>query len=449
MLAQEELKLASQCIDYLNLPLFWDNITAEGVIRGQYAFMDYAVLNWVRHLEAGVVQADLDDEAVGPLIASLSESLDVFIEQHWKSPTARFAPSKRNTERLKRFQGFSFYDQLEQVVLSTRKQLTHFGSMREAEIALDISEIVNDARHELEALVSSGPDGDTQEQLMEMYGDNLFKCSRFSCQNFTTGFPWADERNKHVAKHDRPFICTEESCPSSVFGFASAAERDAHVKELHFPVTDREDEFPTDQEIHESIYGPHIEEDTGETIAVEAPDEEEELAEELQLEESQTMDLVEPPESPPEIQEPVLRRQKRERQTEFKCHVCAKVYTKRYNLTSHLHTHSTHRPFTCGVCGKGFARRSDHVRHLSTHTGERRHMCHGKLKNGTTWGCGRSFSRADILASHHKSRAGRGCILPLLEEQDQRIEELAPNSQSSVEMMTDDWWLRPPSPSRT
>lgn len=383
--------------------------------------MDYAVLNWVRHLEAGLSQADSEETAISPLITLLSESLEIFIDQHWRSPTARFAPSKRNSERLRRFKDLLFYNQLEQAILSTRKQLTHFGKMREAEVALDISDSVDDVRNILEELLSSDPDEATQENIKEMYGDDLFKCSRFSCQNFTTGFALVEERNKHVAKHDRPYLCTNESCPSSVLGFASAPERDTHVREVHHPMADR-DEFPTDQEVHESIYGPLVEDAAEESQQAESQIEEQEESAEERPADQDTIDLVPPPESPPEVQDPVSRRQRRERQTEFKCPVCAKVYTKRYNLTSHLHTHSNTKAFTCTVCGKGFARRSDHNRHLSTHTGEKRHTCQGQLRDGTPWGCGRSFARADILASHHKSRAGRGCILPLEAEQQQQHE---------------------------
>ncbi|OQE26793.1 hypothetical protein PENSTE_c005G09673 [Penicillium steckii] len=42
----------------------------------------------------------------------------------------------------------------------------------------------------------------------------------------------------------------------------------------------------------------------------------------------------------------------------------------------------------------------------------------GPLKNGDRWGCGRRFGRKSNLMRHFRSKTGRKCIEPLLEEQD-------------------------------
>ena len=85
-LAKEDLKMALLCIDYLDLPCFTGTPSEARVLNGDYGFMDYAVLNWVRHLEYGAPQVSFDE----PLIAELAESLEIFIGHHWKFPTARY-----------------------------------------------------------------------------------------------------------------------------------------------------------------------------------------------------------------------------------------------------------------------------------------------------------------------------------------------------------------------
>jgi len=101
----------------------------------------------------------------------------------------------------------------------------------------------------------------------------------------------------------------------------------------------------------------------------------------------------------------------------FQCSLCPKRFTRAYNLRSHLRTHTDERPFVCNVCGKAFARQHDRKRHEGLHSGEKKFVCKGGLKDGSHWGCGRRFARADALGRHFRSEAGRICIKPLLEEE--------------------------------
>ncbi|KAJ3454415.1 hypothetical protein MRS44_018309 [Fusarium solani] len=395
----KELEIACQCIDYLNLPAFQCQPTNDRILKGEYGFMDYAVLHWIPHLEVGAEQPkDYND-----LMNSLSETLETFIRQYWLGPTATVSVSARTKKKLQYFQDLPFYGDLEQAIGSSKKQLRHFGEMREGEIALNLLDTVCKVRKALEQLASSDLEPSVQKMIEERYGRNLFKCPRFSCQFFTTGFSSAQDRDNHIAKHTRPFRCTDEACTGFAFGFSTAAARDKHLKDTHSTAATYDLEFPTDEDVRRGIQN-----NTAEGQASLEP---------TGSSESESS------ESEQEAEQRRFAVPKRTKQTEFKCPHCSKVYAKKYNLESHLRSHTGDRPYECDDCGDAFARASDYNRHMKKHTGERQYVCRGVLQNGASWGCGKAFSRADTLRTHYKSEVGKICRLPFLQEQERQQEE--------------------------
>jgi hypothetical protein len=366
------LALANLSVDYLNMPSFRRDIRTSDlgalVLGGCYGFMDYAVAHWVRHVEEAASGADEGDA----MVEDLAESLTALLDMHFTAPTKQLPISQGNKRRLKVFESVTRFRDLEQAVVWARKQLTFFGESRESERALDLGFVVSIIRSELERAIDgarNGPDGEA-EALEAMYGPKPFKCSRFSCRYFYDGFETAGQRKQHHDKHLLPFRCTVIGCPRSSTGMASSGDLQRHMRDTH--MAPGENDFPSLDETSDQ---------EGSTGPAQA-----------------------------RRQEHEARPKAKQRQaSEWPCGVCSKVFRKKFNLKSHMATHSGKREFCCGICKRAFARESDRIRHETTHEAPG-FVCGGELLDGQTWGCGMKFVRADTLRNHHRTAAGQACL---------------------------------------
>ncbi|XP_016373196.1 zinc finger protein 366-like isoform X1 [Sinocyclocheilus rhinocerous] len=106
-------------------------------------------------------------------------------------------------------------------------------------------------------------------------------------------------------------------------------------------------------------------------------------------------------------------------QKRWKCRMCEKSYTSKYNLITHILGHSGIKPHECNLCGKLFKQLSHLHTHMLTHQGTRPHKCqvchkaftqtshlkrhmmqHSDVKPYSCGVCGRGFAYPSELRAH-------------------------------------------------
>ncbi|KAG8533005.1 uncharacterized protein KY384_001787 [Bacidia gigantensis] len=392
IISDVEFDLAIRCCVYLSMPEFWtsncDSNIAEAIVKGTYAFTDYAICFWVLHLEAAL--SDFDEEKTDRLL-EVAECIGAFLDVHYQSSDKTYVISDTLSEHMKLLRDQPFYGTICQAIAVAKSWLRPSAKEPSNNDVLRLPGSLTQIRAVHQQLISSSSTPtDNKEQIYQHNGPKSFKCPRMNCQFFHQGFLTYEQREQHISKHERSFICVREGCFYKIIGFTTAKDLEKHVSEYHgVPVQEREVKFPED--------------------------------------------------APPKVVKPtepqsrrVHQRLPRKRPTSFDCHLCSNKYTRAYNLKSHLRTHTNERPFVCRMCQKGFARDHDCKRHEELHSDEKRFACKGQLSTGIPWGCGKRFGRADALSIHFKSEAGRQCIKPLVDEGAAGREKISSANDSSA-----------------
>ncbi|KAM7213295.1 hypothetical protein V8F06_011306 [Rhypophila decipiens] len=390
-----EHEITEQVLAFLNSPGMDHESLKMADIRdlvrkGYYSFLDYSVAYWPMHLQAiAAARSKLD----GTKFEELTDLVSVFIDSHRmkRNDEAEAQTSSTMAGKLEPFSQLDCFPKLVQAVNYARKQLSLHGKGPSADEVLNLWQVTMSIRTIQEQLAGNQEEMNT---LGAFYGSNHFKCPRVNCIRFHEGYSSADDRDRHVNKHERPFSCGIPDCFMAMVGYSTERALQKHLFELHGLNPGANVEFPS------------------------------------------------PPKDGPGT--------KQKAEGVFKCSECPRRFTRKFNLTNHMRTHQNSKPFACrfATCGKRFTRSDDRVRHEAIHEigeGRKTFVCFGVLDNGTTWGCKKSFKRADKLRAHFNNQIGRQCRAPWLSNQERTAhgpsesgpQPLATNENHVVRQETD------------
>ena len=350
----------------ISLPISEISSYAE---QGYYAFFEYALAYWASHIEMVLNNPENQNQDA---IKELEESADVFLDAHASPKPEKTTRIPRSlSEKLKILTDRPLAERLGEAMFCSRTQLRAFYNKTSTPCLQNLHETLGLVRKSLIELDATSTE--RRESRTEYYGPKLFKCDRISCYYFLEGFATRKELDEHTNRHERSFFCSFSGCWGSHTGFAT-------LKELTKHEADKHGIFKSDDE-----------------------------------------DSFLPQERPTPA--PVS----------FNCSFCEKKFTRKHNLDLHLRQHKApgEKPYVCSTCGRKFSRNGDCTRHeASSHGAGNTFICGGTLKNGVTWGCGKDFSRNDMLLRHYRTDIGMKCREPI--EEEEREEQKASSTSKTV-----------------
>ncbi|KAI6553144.1 hypothetical protein MCOR04_010777 [Pyricularia oryzae] len=308
--ARIELDLCLCSMAYLNFPGMDphrdDQELSNSLLAGGYAFYEYAVASWVWHLTAWLQGGNYGEDDM----TDLEEVATSFLDQHHRQNAPKFPISTGMHMLLKPIAHFQSFESLAQAIVWSRKQFTISEANNDHNNSvLDFPDITSNIRRVLERIRAQA----SMEKLELYYGKNLFKCSKLYCPHFYDGFASQAQRDAHHDRHNQTFVCSEAGCHRQTFAFVSNRELELHMMEEH-----------------------------GKSM-IDFPD------------------VSDPNEEQARVND------RRKHFAIFQCSICPRRFTRKYNLRSHLRTHTNDRPFVCTACGKAFSRQNDRNVHERIH----------------------------------------------------------------------------------
>ncbi|KAK2762332.1 hypothetical protein FQN54_001342 [Arachnomyces sp. PD_36] len=354
--------LAIRSLSYLSFPQSDLERTTHDIrsdlLNGGHAFYDYASTCWAMHLLDALSDVDSGDS-----LADLQRVLEEFIDSR-RARTHKpkvLRDLKRIHKTLSPVKASKDYETIAQAVGWAKKQSSQDGQGPSPDEVLNLWQVTKEIRSVLENMPRRGDDA---EKLRRFHGKNWFKCPWVNCYYYYEGFRSAAQRNRHTGKHARPFLCFVTGCPTELFGCATEDDLKKHLLKTH------------------------------------------------------AIDKFDDTDNPGYPDPPKAKRSKSTKgEGKYPCpkSECRKTFTKKYSLEQHLLAHSDEKLFECQNCGERFKRKGVRDRHQNGH-GDKLFICTGHLANGSIWGCQTSFKRLDKLQDHFRSKKGRKCIRPWLEE---------------------------------
>ncbi|KAH8690547.1 hypothetical protein BGW36DRAFT_411385 [Talaromyces proteolyticus] len=240
--SKEAYDLCQLCLGYLNHPCINSkldgDVLKQYVLDGHYAFIDYAIVNWIHHLEDCMRHIKTYDSKS---FKRLADEVQRFLDHHSSEEDLDYPVSRETKSKLQPFKNESFYAKLLRT-FEYWKNETETAAKRSDDCYLV------DLKLALEAIRCTVEDLVLQHRLQAFYGEGIFKCSRLYCKFFYEGFESLKMRIQHDQQHERSFLCMFPTCPASQLGFATKNELAAHITKWHQLSASGDTEFPIYQD---------------------------------------------------------------------------------------------------------------------------------------------------------------------------------------------------------
>ncbi|KAF2686439.1 ankyrin [Lentithecium fluviatile CBS 122367] len=232
----EHLNLTSLCFVQLSLDSHDADITQDPtrgyLLRGEYAFSDYAIIYAFDHL------IDVLSPKEAPSTADyerLRTPLRRFVSKRVTAPTEQASADRSMDNRFQGFKDDDFLNCLRHAVKFHEKSLAKTALDVETEPVLTLLPQLLRTRTVLEDM-STG--SGLSRKAESLYGQNIFKCAQPQCEWFHEGFSTPKGRDNHRTMHQRIYFCTISGCQSSMIGFTSSKDLKNHEKDYHGGVDD-------------------------------------------------------------------------------------------------------------------------------------------------------------------------------------------------------------------
>ncbi|KAF5004202.1 hypothetical protein FDECE_9284 [Fusarium decemcellulare] len=226
-MSHEQTELSLFCSQYLVSKPFMAGACHETImshaVTGSYALLDYAVQHWYDHAKFCI---DSLGRLEPSLLHDVVESLEGFLNSYGHQvPKSKHHHTKNYAE-----------------VINSFEDLAKNGRERNSCLRIELRTTL--IRKQVENLYNEYPHP-RQGVIIDLYGPKLrLKCPKPWCSLFTGSFQTAEERDRHVRRHERSFYCPVEGCHMSNIGLESASALEKHQATHHPKATDKI-QFPT------------------------------------------------------------------------------------------------------------------------------------------------------------------------------------------------------------
>jgi hypothetical protein len=224
---KEEAQLSLLCIQYLTFDCFDTNHSDSTLLKfleeGYYAFLNYASIHWIHHLESALSSLASDDLTNS---SSFGMAINAFIEM-WGPVQKEHGEMYLKLAKINTAIGKAeCYEDLLLLLCEAKsgrvveEELEGLGFLRTiiAKVATALKDL------------STSPNS---ESLKQFYGNNWYKCTRHACYYFHEGFNNESNLSTHTNRHEKPFCCTEMGCTRSFIGYSTERELKRHMSQYH------------------------------------------------------------------------------------------------------------------------------------------------------------------------------------------------------------------------